>query len=492
MAIVPSNVFNVTVAAAAQAYVPTHYVAPFGSVPGATSDLDEQDAAAFASATSPSTPCSLACAMANATAGHQVQVAPGLYDGGSRPTANWASSFAPANSGTATEPIVFFAEHPAAYNSESPSLLSEIRSTHVASTTTALSTRDGGSDRGKHYVIFDGFFVNEHLTRSGPASGAVGLSGGSEHCEIRRFWFERSDVPPYGDGYNGNAIFPVATRDCRIVDCLFTGTDTLFTNQDSCIELYNCERITIEHNTFRGAGLGVHIKTEHTAHTPYRMEDVVVRFNWCEGSAGGINIQSVRSAFVYQNLVRCDGSQARGIKWSSTSTSSQLYLDGDRCQVQIYNNTVLMDASASYTGPLTIMGAVYIEAGTEIHSNLFRQLRPSEARTVWAPFEGTSWMYDDPSSIDVFDYNLYEDTALRFQFDGTTHSSMSAWRSAIQIYDAGFEVNSIQSTVEFEDESNDDYRLSNNGQAALTASRSGGPVGCYMTGNEAVGRRPSP
>ena len=37
-----------------------------------------------------------------------------------------------------------------------------------------------------------------------------------------------------------------------------------------------------------------------------------------------------------------------------------------------------------------------------------------------------------------------------------------------------------------------DYRLSSNGQDALTASDVGGPVGCYVTGSEEIGVRTSP
>ena len=58
--------------------------------------------------------------------------------------------------------------------------------------------------------------------------------------------------------------------------------------------------------------------------------------------------------------------------------------------------------------------------------------------------------------------------------------------------DTGQKGEGILDIKEFVDLANHDYRLANHGQAALTASSSGGPVGCYITGNEEIGLRASP
>jgi len=66
-------------------------------------------------------------------------------------------------------------------------------------------------------------------------------------------------------------------------------------------------------------------------------------------------------------------------------------------------------------------------------------------------------------------------------------STIGDWRSQ-----TGQEANSIITDPEFTNLGGRDFTLANNGQGALTASSTNGPVGCYVTGSEEIGIRANP
>jgi hypothetical protein len=126
----------------------TRFVAPFGSVPGATSDIQDQGATAYTNAANSGTPCTFGTALARATADDIVSVAAGTY---AVPGTNsrLIAAYNTANSGTAGHPIIF----------------RRATSRPLLTLSSGLGVTLGSYNR--NYVIWDGFEVTE------PA-GAVG------------------------------------------------------------------------------------------------------------------------------------------------------------------------------------------------------------------------------------------------------------------------------------------------------------------------------
>ena len=94
------------------------------------------------------------------------------------------------------------------------------------------------------------------------------------------------------------------------------------------------------------------------------------------------------------------------------------------------------------------------------------------------------------AAMALLDYNFYP-ASPRFQLVSTGYTTLSAWRTA-----TGKEAGSQTGTPVFALTGSDAarFKLSNNGQAALTAGRVGGassgtvvPVGAYITGTEQIG-----
>jgi hypothetical protein len=468
------------------AYAATHYVAPFASVAGASNDYDDLGATAWTNAASSGTPTTFGTALARAIAGNKVRCGAGTYTGPDT-TLRWSCAFAPANSGSFGNPIIFFAENPAAYNISNPELWTILERVLDGGGVCLGFTYTSVSPPSNH-CIFDGFACYEATTLAGASAGVLRLHGTGN--EFRRVLIDRTDVLPYGGGYNGSAIYITSTIGCRVVDTYFLGNDTLSTQQDSAIEIYNSEDLIIEHIEGHGAGQTVHVKTEAPTDSGI-MENVHVRYSILEGSTGvaGLTSQTSRSTFVYQNLIIRTGTGACGFRWTNTAEE----LD---CQVQFYSNTVIGNhASGSGLGLFDMQGAIRVAAGTEFYNNIF--INNNNGNIVRFPETG-SWTIGDPDDFDRLDYNFYQQSSPSFYLNGTTHTSFANYQAAmastygLDAYGNEHEANSQMGTVTFVNEAGGDYHLADNGQAALTASTTGGPVGCYITGEEEIGLRASP
>ena len=66
-------------------------------------------------------------------------------------------------------------------------------------------------------------------------------------------------------------------------------------------------------------------------------------------------------------------------------------------------------------------------------------------------------------------------------------SGLPAWRAS-----SGRDAHAVVTAPQFTDATTHDYRLLANGQPALTASSSGGPVGAYLAPGDVIGPRAAP
>lgn len=475
------------------AYAATHYVAPFASVAGASNDYADLGATSWTNAANSGTPTTLGTACARAVAGNKVQCAAGTYTG-TRNSDRWTAIWVAANAGSYGNPIIFFAVNPAATD---------------PGTTANHSKLDGpftvyvGGAKGPivaintNYVIWDGFMANEAESRAGPSSGLFQMNS-TTGSEFRRIMIDRTGVTDYntwsgGPGYNGNAFFSQVTTDCKWRDIYVTGDGNITNQNDSVIELYNATNGTIEYGTWLNCGPAIFVKTEAPESqigVAHNQENVHVRYNKIN-SYSGIQNQTSRSTYIYFNEIVF--AQGYGIRWGATAANNQI-----ACIMQAYNNTILGDAGAS-TGAISCQGAHVMGVGSEFYNNLCRISGAGNGHLTVLT-EGGGWggaSYGDLSDIRRFNYNFYVDATPRWNADGSVFTSIATYQGQVDNYGtdgygALYEANSQHGTVTFVNEGAGNYKLSDNGQAALTASVTGGKVGCWVTDSEEIGVRANP
>lgn len=472
---------SVLLVAAATSYVATHYVAPFASVSGASNDYDDLGATAWANATSSGTPTTLGTACARAVAGNKVRCAPGLYTG-----ERWdlgvegvsehrdVGCFQPANNGTNGNPIIFFAQYPAANNYSNSGLLSELTRPNPPEPVTDYASPCFlmlGND-----VVIDGFHVDERNTVVGPDSNLIRL-GGPTRCEVRRCAVTRDSTPSasYNNGYNANPLGAYNSIDCKFTDCYAFGCATDAHLNHSALEFYGNQNMVVEYCTFENAWYSTFAKDDNTF-----TQDVTYRYCKFLNCKTGIAHQSnTDGVTITQCLMIVDDV---GIYFQSQ--------DGTASPATVTNNTIILNGTGvSPMGPGGLyfgLGAVNYD-GSVYRNNLIYIKSGSHAGLTFVQRDG-SQTYTSWSDI-TFNYNHYYDAGgsptNRWKDEGSSYSTLDAWN------DANKDANSTYSDPQFVDAANNDYRLQV-GSPALTSGNTGGPVGCYITGSENIGVRANP
>lgn len=278
-------------------YTPTHYVAPFASVSGASNDYTDLGAAAYAAATSTGTPTTLGTAMARAVAPNKVRVAPGTYSA-PHTSDRWVASFsAAASNSTASDPLVFFAQYPAASNYGSTSLYSTVAKIGSASGTNNPVLGPGES---RNYIIFDGFYCDETNALSAPNGGVFQLHA-TTGSEYRRCVVDRgSGTITYAVGYNANAFYAESTINCKVRDCRINGyvlrTGGVITQPN--LEMYNSTGFVAEYCTLDNFGIGMFQKESDTGWS----STGTFRYNLFKNGGSCLWVQQGASYSCHHNL----------------------------------------------------------------------------------------------------------------------------------------------------------------------------------------------
>ena len=478
-----TSVTNNSTATEGGGYTATHYVAPYASVSGATSDWDTTNGTPFASATSISTPCTLGEAMANASAGNVIECAEGVYLGNTTAVAERQHSyFMPSNSGSSGTPIIFYAKYPASENYGTTSVYTELRKQNAYSS--VLGTN------GQDYIIYDGFFIDEQYVVPSGNSGMTSMFSGSENCEFRRFAFDRYDWG-YADDYNANCIYFDQTINFKVLDCYFQGGVTTASHNNAAINIYNSANYLIQNNTFEDTFTGIYSKENGlqpggTDPNPYRTSGNI-QYNKFINCDSPVELQQGITVGVKYNLMT-------GVNNASASTGAVHFDSGpDRVGTltwEIEHNTIVLsggtdtgfhleDVLAGLTTCKFQDNIVY--CGAAQTSGYMVSTRAVEGGSM------SNWAWSDFAPIN---YNCYyAPTTIRWygNANGDSYTSLSSWQT-----ETSQEANSITSDPEFTNIGTGDYTLAANSQAALTASSTGGPVGCYVTGSEEIGMRADP
>jgi len=453
------------------AYTPTHYV---------TSDAPETiSQAAYNAAASEGSPCSLQCAMQYAVAGDVVQVGAGVYSGEKGSTSD-IPVFSPANNGELGSPIVFVAENPAADNYGASSVYSELRVSNQVTTPyftyytgPVIGARGSSLSSPRSHIIFDGFYINFLYAFPFPSKGAAN-AWFSNNIGFRRFAFDASNPVGVGDQDNFNSIFIQNSENVSVSDCVFNGTAG-DGNNNAHVEAYGVSPFTVEHCEFNDVSCavfskGVRVSSPETVH--------LIKYNKIDGASKcAIVTNAMDSPSVIHNNLLLNMS-SRGIEWNNSSSESTK-------TTYVYNNTVLLSGESSSSEPGNESG-IRVTSGEGVRSaasRFYNNIVSGEAgNSLELVSDNNSSGIEDWS---LWDHNFYynpSQSLLGFYKNYSRSTSLSAWQSAV----APAESNSVYGDPLFV--GGNDYRLQA-GSPALTASNSGGPVGCYVTGQETIGRR---
>lgn len=471
---------------ASNTYTATHYVAPFASVSGAVNDTSDLGAASWAAAVNSGSPTTLGTAMARAAAPNRVQCAPGTYSAvainGNRFTPAWF----PANSGTShANNIVFFAQYPAAYYRNNPELWTELSRPRETwwggggniNPITGASVSDSV---GRNYVYWDGFYINETVSRSGPSAGCVQTQGGSTGIRYRRFLFDRRGMSTYDTWWatndNGNCFWSQGCTDVRIQDCYFWGDDTaVATASHSCIQTYGSHDFIVENCTSYLAGGLVYFKAAANS-------ECVARY--CRAEMGV-------------------GVQAYGTQISDSTTFHHCLSRAPHQCLTYYNPDDLSEVNVkSYNMTLISIGgnfttALYIRGrDTSLEEDQFYN------SIVYVNGSGnvTFCELGDSSPIEVqqfdrFNHNVYyraDGGTPRWGIGGASYTPFSNYQSQMAAFGTDpygdvYESDSIYSDPLFTNYAGGDYTLQA-GSPALTAGVGGAICGAY-DGTGEVGLR---
>lgn len=468
-----------TSATAPGTYTPTHYVAPFASVAGAANDYTDLGQPAFNAATNSSTPTTLGTASRWYVPGNRIRIEPGVLMGENWNLGAGASThrdvgcFHFARNGTAQDPVIFFARYPATANYGSTALYTEVRRPNPPEPITATASPPiliTGA-----YVFVDGLYADERVTIPGPDSNLFRFGGGNNN-EFRRCAVDRDPTPSpsYNGGYNANPFGAYNSINCRIVDCYVKGSASGAHLNHSAMDFYGNQGMVVEYCTIEDGWYSVFAKTDDTF-----AQDVTFRFNkFLNGMCGIAHQTNSDGVVLTQNLMIVNhigvyfDNQASVLS-PATVTNNTIILKGASAP-QAGPGGLYFEGNVNHDGSTYRDNLVYIKSGT--HSTVAFVQRDANANTGWADI--------------TFNHNHYFDAggSPTWINVGATYASIVDWRTAIG---SGAEVNSTYSDPQFVDAANDDYRL-NTGSPARTSSSAGGPVGCYINGNEEIGVRANP
>lgn len=461
-------------------YTVTHYVAPFASVAGASSDDDVQNATAYSNATSASTPCTAACALANQAAGDVCEWAPGVYTKVA-PSGRNEPAYKPLINTEGGAFAVHTAKYPAAYNRGNSALWSDLRYTGGDVNGESITIGCGGhAAQASHNVIFDGFYLNSTTAPNSPDGMCSAFSPIAERTSgiyFRRFYI----ILTWPNSDTNYSAFQIrGGHNCKVFDNYVVGDAPNLSHNATFVTLYGARGVEIAYNTVISPPCGVYVKGK----------DALI------GNSGSIHHNRIigmsNTAFeiaeteanasfpmaVYQNLVYDFSStySPAGINFDNEAASDNLQY----CSV--YNNTVVADSGNADPGVSGCEGGVIDGTGCEMRDNIFAYLATNSQVMVNAFQAGST----QTTNID-WNYNMYYNNgaATSYAYNGSASLTFAQFKT-----NTGWDANSVEGNPNFTDAANDDYTITSG--TARMASSTGGPVGCYITNSEEIGIRANP
>lgn len=408
---------------------------------------------------SESTPWTWAQYLSSATSGMVVGVMPGTYS-----RASTSSNSVPAFNLVAGTTVV--CKRAAAYN---VSNRSEFRN--------GVTSGDNGCPtigvNGGSNAVWIGPYVSENVSRSSSDTGPAALRN-TTGSQIKG---ARIDGITVARGDNHNCIRLEDVHECLVSSCMLSGcrNSPSFSQNHAAVMAYNTTASVVEHCDISDCDVGIFMKGIHDGD----IGGNAVRYNRVTNCGyaiytGGPNNDSSLDANPYEfNLIiDCEEAFAHN-SYDAVSPS----------EVHIRHNTVV-NISAKGIGWANPAGSGAYRDEV-IENNLFVSV---------------AMIYSCGNSGGISDGQLATINAIRgainhnavYTFttwarqNDTNYNSRAAWNTK-----SGWDANSTTLTGNpFVNPGAGDYRLNNTagaGAAARVASSTGGPVGCFITGDESPG-----
>lgn len=289
----------------------------------------------------------LAEAYAEAVAGNRVQFAPGTYHAFSGPVRTQALT--PKHSGTASAPIVFFAQYPAVHHLANP----ERHSAWVADFDVhGLGSVTGHAERtpGGRYVVWDGLSMRQANGAWNSGELAVVSLFGGEDLQVKflRCLFDQRGEGQLEPQMNWGAVFIQSTTGIEFADCIFQNIPGSKGDENAMpLVAYGTGELEVHHCEFRDnnggsiwlkgqPGGSTHdnrpVRLHHCLHTGYT--GLSLGF----GAVGQGNLQDGQFVDLFQNIWHpARGGLGATINWRDLSGGSAPR------NVRMVNNTIVGD-----------------------------------------------------------------------------------------------------------------------------------------------------
>lgn len=441
----------------------THYASPTGT--------NSWTAAAVSSLT----PCSIETAMQNVVPGNRVKLLPGTLDCAGNDFND--PYLRPNTSGTAGNEIVFFAENPAIYNrGATDTVLTRFRNN------TNIGALFGNHSSQLSYIILDGVDFPEYQNTDSDGAYQIVLFD-CDHITISKCTFNGENQAT--SGFNHGFIWCDGVDELLIEDCYLENNSGSGENA-AAIMYYGTTNTTLRNCTFDNNETHLFIKGEGTHGINGSL--VIEENKFLAAGYSGISVGGHQEgpspapdpnyrSYIRQNIFYDIGRMLNGIQYTQYHS-----------YITILNNTFYLTSgtiSSNFDCAYMLSTAVTAgNTGNQFYDNLIVECGASFGAENDRVYSSTGL-----SSQDI-DGNYYFNNDYIFSNGNqdSTVTSLSTWQST---YNHDDTVGTQGSNPNFQSTNPTDanFLKLNAGSPALTASRSSGPVGAYITGSEVIGAR---
>lgn len=423
----------------------------------------------------------LTSALTSATAGAIIGCLPGAYSK-SPNNQRWHPAWITTNSGASGNPIIVVAKRSAidlagksGNATWSTSDLSAVfaHADRCELRHTGVSDGNGGGTGGPAFGSLDqndvwwiGFCADQNENSPIRDTGPCVLWS-STRCRIMRSVIYGRPAPYTTDtGDNHVGIRLEGATSCELWDNVIYGfvdsVGGVGTGHNHCgVERYDSTGTRIYYCHTFGNHTGIFLKDSDVNPS----SDEIVRYNLCKDvisgiEVGNVNVSGAADDYVEFNLaIGCEGSGINGQQGSGVN-------------VHVRNNTLYVQGAGPGTG--AGFDGNGFGTGCDFRNNIV-------VTTAGVLMNEQQFR----SAILSSNYNCYYATGGGFQarFNSTNFTTFGTWQSG-----ATRDGNSINSNPSFVNTAVENFKLQG-ASPCLTASDVGGPVGCYITGNETIGPR---
>lgn len=413
---------------------------------------------------------------------------PGIYASTATSSDRYQPVFAPANTGTSGHPIRICAKYPAAYMAEpsTDSNRSEFRITG-----TSVPPYSGGVDtsvclgarEGHDYIEWYGVYSDQVESPPWPSGGTWGACNDTSNL---RFEDCAGDMHVWDHGENYPMIFASNSLNLTVKNCRFRyGNDYGF-GAMPVITMYGCRGFLFSHCHLYQTHGGFFCKGDVSG--SIRNDGVVEYCLFVEvrNSCLEVNV-ATHTPGAYPILRFClTINCGMSIDVDDAGTA-----DPTVKRFRCYNNTFIGPSHPTGAG---IFPAFLRNQSVQIsEAEWYNNICYSNNDTHTPYFFNVSGHLASDTTLDttgftVLNNNCYRKTTgtPRWSTNGTTYTSLSAWKTAVQAEMPTQETASIDDDPEFEDVGSGNYRLQSSSPCVGTGI-GGVNMGCYLTGDEEIG-----